>query len=891
MSKFPNEIRLRAAREANNDVWEIDELLEVIKKEVKARETSEGTRVNPNKAVSYNSRSQAAANPTTSSFVTNSNTIRCVYCNGDHFSASCTKVVDISTRRDILKKTGRCFNCLKSHHKSRDCDSRKNCRHCHRRHHQSICEQLVNAGTAQGGSSQSQPTQSQNSQTSSLPSQTVTTSSCNKMLKNQTVLLQTARVVAISSHGAIPVRLLLDNGSQLSYITTSLQSRLKLEPLRKERLHLNTFGSDTFSARTCDVVCLSLQRPGYTDTIDIMACTSPTICSSLPALVDITKYSHLKDIELADNFTDHEASSIDVLIGSNYYNNNWSVVNGELRKGDSGPVAMNSIFGWLLSGPVDSLSNTSTFANHAHVIITDTVNGTSNDNQDDLLSRTLKRFWDTEAIGIHSSLTNEPSTLFPLEIVFDKIRYEVRLPWREDHPDVPDHLNLCRERLKYLHQKLLKKPSILLEYNNIITEQLSKGIIEVVPNPDIPIRQSSVHYLPHHAVIRQNKLTTKVRIVYDGSAKSTPSSPSINDCLMTGPNMIPKLFNILVKFRWNLIAVTADIEKAFLMIGIHLSDRDMLRFLWLKHPDKDDSELAHFRFTRLVFGLRPSPAILSCIISHHLKGYSEKYPKLVQSIENSLYVDDLIAGEDTVEQGFNLYLQAKRIMSDGSFNLRKWNSNSPELLTKIRDAERGPVSANAEEDSCNKPLFQVANGCCETEISKLLGITWNSSTDKFMFCFSELIAYVNDLPATKRSILKISAKIFDPLGLISPFVIRLKMLFQSLCFEGRSWDEPLTSKALGQWNGLTNELQILDKITIPRCYFLPRSVPIDIQLHGFSDASEHAYAAAVYLRSMYDDGTIISRLVASKTRVSPVKKQSIPRLELLGSLILARLID
>ena len=204
-----------------------------------------------------------------------------------------------------------------------------------------------------------------------------------------------------------------------------------------------------------------------------MAYTSPTICSILPALVDITKYSHLTYIELADNFTDHEASSIDVLIGSNYY---WSVVNGELRKGESGPVAMNSIFGWLLSGPVDSLSNTSTLANHAHVIITDAVNGTSSDNQDDLLSRTLKRFWDTEAIGIHSSQTNEPSTLFPLKIAFDKIRYEVRLPWREGHPDVPDHLHLCRERLKYLHQKLLKKPSILLEYNNIITEQLSKGI-------------------------------------------------------------------------------------------------------------------------------------------------------------------------------------------------------------------------------------------------------------------------------------------------------------------------------------------------------------------------------------------------------------------------------
>ena len=136
-----------------------------------------------------------------------------------------------------------------------------------------------------------------------------------------------------------------------------------------------------------------------------------------------------------------------------------------------------------------------------------------------------------------------------------------------------------------------------------------------------------------------------------------------------------------------------------------------------------------------------------------------------------------------------------------------------------------------------------------------------------------------------------SAKIFDPLGLISPFIVRLKMLFQTLCTKGQSWDEPLIDNALEQWNQLANELQTLDRIRIPRCYFLSNFNPIDVQLHGFSDASEHAYAAAVYLRSAYEDGTVISRLVASKTRASPVMKQSTPRLELLGSLILARLVD
>jgi len=266
-----------------------------------------------------------------------------------------------------------------------------------------------------------------------------------------------------------------------------------------------------------------------------------------------------------------------------------------------------------------------------------------------------------------------------------------------------------------------------------------------------------------------------------------------------------------------------------------------------------------------------------------------------------LYVDDMIAGEGTVEQGFDLYMKAKRLMADGNFNLRKWNSNSIELLAKIRQVEQQNLPkqtlsqldkvSSPEDGVIDKPLVSLGDCNAESELSKLLGITWNSDTDEFTFCFSELIAYMKELPATKRSVLKASAKIFDPLGLISPFVIRLKVLFQTLCIEGQNWDEPLIGNALEQWNQFANELKALDKIRIPRCYFLPSSVPTDMQLHGFSDASEHAFAAAIYLRSVYKDGTIISRIVASKTRVSPVKKQSIPRLELLGSLILARLAD
>ena len=192
----------------------------------------------------------------------------------------------------------------------------------------------------------------------------------------------------------------------------------------------------------------------------------------------------------------------------------------------------------------------------------------------------VQRLWDNETVGIHEITEEGKQTI---QFQFNGTRHEVRLPWNDVHlsSDISDHFHLCFNRLKYLQQKLLKTPSVLQEYNHIITEQLDRGIIEVITNPNVS-GASQVHYLPHHPVVHQDKQTTKVRVVYDGSGKSVESPLSINDCLLTGPNLIPKLFNVLIRFHWNLIAVTADIEKAFLMIAIHRNDRDMLQFLWYK---------------------------------------------------------------------------------------------------------------------------------------------------------------------------------------------------------------------------------------------------------------------------------------------------------------------
>ena len=263
--------------------------------------------------------------------------------------------------------------------------------------------------------------------------------------------------------------------------------------------------------------------------------------------------------------------------------------------------------------------------------------------------------------------------------------------------DVPTDYNYCYNRLRSLQCKLRKEPELLEEYNNTINDQLKRGVVEEVSPEDVGgvVNQASeeekpIHYMPHHAVVRQDKDTTKLHVVYDGFAKSESKGRSLNEFLETGPNFIPHLFDVFVRFRWNPVAISADIEKAFLMVGIDPNDRDMLRFLWPVDPERLNSKIRHLRFYRLVFGLCPSPAMLDATIYQHLNLYQDRYPELIELIRKSLYVDALLSGGSSNSHTFEIYKQSKEIMSEGGFNLRKWSTNSPVLQRVHQQVRNSP---------------------------------------------------------------------------------------------------------------------------------------------------------------------------------------------------------
>ena len=260
-------------------------------------------------------------------------------------------------------------------------------------------------------------------------------------------------------------------------------------------------------------------------------------------------------------------------------------------------------------------------------------------------------------------------------IAFKENRYEVRLPWRESHPPLPSNYHLCLRRLNGLIKQLRQDPTLFKEYNAVIQEQVNKGIVEVVHRSEVE-GDSTTHYIPHHAVIRRDKDTTKLRIVYDASARS--DGPSLNDCLYAGPSFSQSIFDILLRFRLHPIGLIGDIEKAFLMVSVYPPDRDVLRFLWIDSISSTLPEIVVMRFNRVMFGVSSSPFLLNGTIKHHIGKYTASNPEFVKRFLCSIYVDDVIFGAPGVVEAFELYHNSKSKLQEGGFNLRQFFSNSPE---------------------------------------------------------------------------------------------------------------------------------------------------------------------------------------------------------------------
>ena len=575
-------------------------------------------------------------------------------------------------RRAILAQKNKYLNCLRSGHTRYQCRLKGKCLNCGLKHHTSISEPSEpNRDSSKRHEKQEDPQNSKNV-TSAMTTLASTTTHTN-------TLMQAALVTASGPTTRCQTRILIDTGSQKTFITQCLKNKLQLIAAQNEILDITTFGSTTKGPpKSYEVVTLTLNA--VNKDVKITALVTPIICPPLSSTQHTEIPVEFKALAFADPLNAEGDRTIDILIGNDHY---AQIILGNTKKSqDERWMATQSKFGWLLSGPVpNNESSTETTLSTLCQMID--AQPTRNDD----LNETLTKFWSISKIPEECNVTEVTAVQkhFQETIEFNKVtgRYNVRLPWKDSKQNLPTNFTLARKRLSNLQHTLKgKHPELIYKYNDQLLDQLKRGFIEQVLDPNI--HQGVMHYMPHFPVFKENN-TTAMRIVYDASAKISSKALSLNDCLHTGPNLIQRLQNMLLAFRSHKIAFTADIEKAFLQIELSTQDRDATRFLWLKDVDKsanNPDNLVVYRFCHVLFGAAPSPYLLNATIQHHL---TKQDDWISEDLQRSIYMDNVVTGTDTEPEALLYYTSSRNCFQKAGMNLRQWTSNSPALNRQAHD--------------------------------------------------------------------------------------------------------------------------------------------------------------------------------------------------------------
>ena len=825
LSRLPPEIRLEWARVCLGKEADLDFLLKFLHTEIESRERAntfselKGS-TNPKYPKHYQIPNHK--NPSATALVNSNNPKRtCSICQkGNHTIEQCHIFLknDKKHRKDLLKKKGICFKCL-SHESHNFAACKKVCKFCSGKHHSTIC----------------------------LRNETVLVSQANNSQSG--TILQTIQIKA-SGNMCHKANILFDTGSNTSYISSKLVKQINPNCLGTRVLGYHSFGSEKAGNEETRKV-REVELEGNKKKINIKLVEVKTICCQVfqPIIPQsIVKTLKKKGIDIELRNSTH--SDIDILIGLDFY---WSLMTTNIVPLTKDLVAQESKLGWILSGKFPQPDSNSDFQG-----------GTSLICLDDLPEDTLSSFWDLESLGITDDpeVNIDPVVLaFEASIVHKEGRYHVSLPWKPGFKDkLQNNLPQAKARLVSLNNRMTKHPELSKSYHKSIKDMLLLNMIEEVPKGELQT-DLPVYYLPHHPVLKKDSITTKVRPVFDASC-SSQNGISLNDCLYAGPSLIPNLPAILIRFRRWKYAVTADITKAFLQVGINTIDQNVHRFLW-----NDEGTTRIMRFTRVPFGNKSSPFLLNATLHHHLGIVCAS--RVTEEMSLNLYVDDLITGNDDELQACKDLREAQTILGQAGMQLDKIGSNSKDISDLvIHEFE----SKHSGATSC-----------------KVLGLKWLSLDDCFTY---DTFPISEGLVITKRIVLSAIARLFDPLGFLSPVIMLAKILFQELWKLGLDWDSSIPDHLQREFSEWIYGLEQVKELKIERSYTKGKAWGkiTKITLHSFGDASEKGYGACVYLVCKYSDKSAHSSLVMSKGKVNPIKTVTLPRLELLASLICARLL-
>ncbi|XP_013161370.1 PREDICTED: uncharacterized protein LOC106113183, partial [Papilio xuthus] len=486
-------------------------------------------------------------------------TFICIICNERHRIYDCPtfKAKGVDERMMDVTKYKLCVNCLRQGHPESECRMGP-CRErgCSKRHNSLL----------------HRPSSS-SSHLALIDEQDGNEVIVNYSNQNTNQVLLSTAIIEVSNpvdHQKVKVRALLDCGSQSSFISESLKTRLSLKSRHIDTLKVIGIGN-TSSMNVIESCDIQLKATNSNFSAMLSCFVLNELTGRLPKTpVDVESIKLPENIQLADPLF-YQPAPIDVLIGADLF---WDILGNEQRSlGPNNPKLRSSQLGWIISGPINSaVSSKRIHCNHA------IVSSSQNENIEQLVSK----FWELEEVPKRSSVSEDECECerhFLANTIRDEEgRFCVKLPLKESVDCLGDSYNRAKKRFINLEKRFKRNPNLKSEYTKFLREYAELGHLSVSSYNSSPVPLPA-YYLCHHAVIRQESESTKLRVVFDGSASST-SGYSLNDILMVGPNVQDTLFSILIRARQYKYLLTGDVEKMYRQVLVNESDRNLQLILW-----------------------------------------------------------------------------------------------------------------------------------------------------------------------------------------------------------------------------------------------------------------------------------------------------------------------
>ncbi len=437
------------------------------------------------------------------------------------------------------------------------------------------------------------------------------------------------------------------------------------------------------------------------------------------------------------------------------------------------------------------------------------------------------------------------------------------LPFKLPRQRMPNNRKQVFDRFVSLQRSLEKRPKMKVDFLEFMEKMFEKAHAEVAP----PVQPGQeCWYLPLFGVYHPRK-PDRIRVVFDSSASY--EGVSLNDILLTGPDLNNSLLGVLMRFRKEQVAITADIEHMFHCFLVKEDHRDFLRFLWYRN-NNHTSDIVDYRMRVHLFGNSPSPAVAVYGLRQAAKkAEADCGSDARRFIDREFYVDDALKSFSTEEEAISVLGRAQKMLAASNLRLHKIASNRPAVIEAFPFEDR-------TKDVNSLDLFVD-----DLPIQRSLGLLWNMCTDTFMFRIED-----DQRPFTRRGVLSTVNSLYDPLGFLAPITVHGRLILRELTKQAEDWDTPLPKDMETEWTRWKRSLRDLEGLQIPRPYTsFSTEGALRRELCIFADASVKAIAAVAYIKvTSHQEQTDIG-FVFGKAKLAPQPDLTIPRLELCAAVL------